>query len=277
MKKYLQLMRLHKPIGILLLLWPTLWALWLSGHGHPHFKIAVIFIAGVIIMRSAGCVINDIADRHVDKFVERTRERPITARKISVRNAFILFSCLMGVAFFLVCLLNQFTIFLAVVGALLTIMYPFLKRFTHLPQLGLGVAFAWGVPMAFAAQTNSIPWSGWQLFFAAALWPVMYDTLYAMVDRKDDVMIGVKSTAILFGKHDRRIVGIMQCLLLALFVNVGFAFHLGKIYFYSVMIAALLFLYQLYLIKDRSPQQCFKAFINNHWVGLVIFLGIYLV
>ncbi len=276
LKEYAQLMRLHKPIGIFLLLWPTLWALWLAGRGHPDMKLVVIFILGVVIMRGAGCVINDFADRDYDKHVARTRLRPLTAGKISVREALFLFLILMLTAFVLVLFLNRLTIGLSLAGAMIAVFYPFLKRFTHFPQLGIGIAFAWGVPMAFAAQNNVITETDWQVFLTAAVWPVMYDTLYAMADREDDLKIGVKSTAIFLGRFDRFVVGILQIILLFLFWHMGFLFRLQWPYFFAVCGAALLFCYQQWLVKDRYPDNCFKAFLNNNWVGMLIFIGIFL-
>lgn len=275
-KNYAVLMRLHKPIGIFLLLWPTLWALWLAGHGHPPISLVIIFVLGVIVMRSAGCVINDLADRHVDKHVARTRERPLASGKITVRAALMLFFILMLIAFGLVLFLNQLTILLSIAGAIFASLYPLLKRITHLPQIGLGIAFAWGVPMAFAAQNNVISVIGWQVFLTAAIWPIMYDTLYAMTDREDDIKIGVKSTAILFGKFDRIIIGFLQIILILLFIQMGYLFHLQWQYFMAVLGVGLLFLYQQWLIKNRNPMACFKAFLNNHWVGMLIFIGIIL-
>lgn len=273
-KHFIFLTRLNKPIGILLLLWPTLWALWLASKGKPHFFMVVIFILGVVLMRSAGCVVNDLADRQFDGFVERTRLRPLATGKVTVVEALIVFLILLSCAFILVLSLNQLTILLALIGVGLTIFYPFLKRFTHLPQVGLGVAFAWGVPMAFAAQTNAIPFAAWILFLAAAIWPMIYDTLYAMVDRKDDRKVGIKSTAILFGKFDTIMIGILQFIFFILLVGVGFIFKLNIIYFSSLLGVVLLFIYQQILIKNRDPARCFQAFLNNQWVGLLLFCGI---
>lgn len=273
-KNYISLTRLNKPIGIFLLLWPSLWALWLADAGKPNVGIVIIFILGVILMRSAGCVINDFADRHFDAHVERTRNRPLASGKISTRAAFIFFFILCFSAFLLVLFLNRFTILLAFVGAALAVFYPFMKRFTHLPQLGLGAAFAWAVPMAFAAQTNSIPANAWLVFFAAALWPVIYDTMYAMVDRADDLKIGVKSTAILFGRYDVIVIALLQIIFLISLVCIGLSFHLGLFYFISVFFAAVLCCYQLRLIKNRDGQKCFTAFLNNQWIGAIIFAGI---
>lgn len=274
LKEYIALMRLNKPIGIYLLLWPTLWALWIAGEGKPDLMITCIFISGVILMRSAGCIINDFADRDFDAHVARTRERPLATQKITSRSALILFAVLLVCAFLLVLMLNRLTIFLAFIGAGLAIFYPFMKRFTHLPQLGLGLAFAWGVPMAFAAQTNEISSSAWLVFLAGAIWPVMYDTLYAMADRSDDIKIGIKSTAILFGKSDKLIVGLLQLVFLCLLTVIGVLYKLQWYFFISIFIAGLFFVYQQWLIRDRDPKNCIKAFLNNHWVGLVIFLGI---
>lgn len=276
LKQYSSLMRLDKPIGIFLLLWPTLWAVWLSAKGHPEPRILIIFVLGVILMRSAGCIINDFADRRVDGFVARTRERPLVTGKVNVLQAAILFLILISCAFGLVLQLNYLTIELSFIGVFLAILYPFLKRWTHWPQLGLGLAFAWGVPMAFAAELNVLPMRAWSVFFAALVWPVIYDTLYAMVDRQDDIIIGIKSTAILFDRYDRFIVGIFQFLFLCLLVIIGNLFSLKNNYFVSLTGVLLLFIYQQCLIRKRDPQACFKAFLNNHWVGMVIFIGIML-
>jgi 4-hydroxybenzoate polyprenyltransferase len=275
-KKYFILMRLNKPIGILLLLWPTLWALWLAHRGLPNYKILSIFIAGVVLMRSAGCVVNDFADRHFDAHVKRTAQRPLATGSIHPKRAIVLFVVLTLIAFFLVLLLNEYTILLAFVGALLAVVYPFMKRFTHLPQVGLGLAFSWGVPMAFAAENNTIPYSAWVLFFTAILWPVIYDTMYAMTDRDDDIKIGLKSTAILFAGYDRLIISVLQCLFLLGLVYVGVLFKLSNYYNLSLVIVAGFFVYQQILIKNHDRQRCFQAFLNNHWVGLVIFVGILL-
>lgn len=276
LKNYAYLVRLHKPIGILLLLWPTLWALWLASRGSPSPKLLFIFITGVIIMRSAGCIVNDFADRHVDGHVERTRHRPLATGQVSVREALMLAALLGAMAFILVLACNTFTILLAFVGAALAIIYPFLKRITHLPQLGLGLAFSWGVPMAFAATNGRVGLSAWLLFSTCVLWPVIYDTLYAMVDRNDDLTIGVKSTAILFNEMDKLIIALLQCLFVIAMVMVGLMFNLHLIYYVSLIVVAILFIYQQWLIKDRTPMLCFKAFLNNNWVGFVIFLGIVL-
>ncbi len=274
LKHYIYLMRLDKPIGIFLLLWPTLWALWLATQQKPDVFIVAIFCGGVLLTRSAGCIINDVADREIDKFVERTQSRPLTTGVISVQSALILFVVLMLSAFGLVLFLNPFTILLAVIGALLATLYPFLKRWIAMPQAGLGLAFAWGVPMAFAAETNTLPWLCWLLFLATVLWVMMYDTLYAMVDRADDLKIGIKSSAILFGAYDRVIIALLQISFLLCMLFIGFYLTFNKFYFLSLFLAGLLFGYQDILIRHRERQKCFKAFLNNNGVGLIIFLGI---
>lgn len=273
---YAQLLRLHRPIGILLLLWPTLWALWVASYGHPDLKILVIMIAGAIIMRSAGCVINDIADREFDKAVARTKDRPLAANKISVKEAWIIFFGLCLVALWLVLQLNHFTILLAVVGLALAMIYPFTKRITHLPQFVLGAAFAWGVPMAFAAQTNHLPPVAGLMFLITWCWIVIYDTMYAMTDLPDDIKIGVKSTAILFGSATRIILFSLQLLMWLLLICLGLWLKLNLEYFLSLLLVLSLMLYQQYLIKDHKPQQCFRAFLNNNWIGLIIFIALVL-
>lgn len=271
---YWQLMRMHKPIGALLLLWPTLWSLWLAADGVPRWDVLVIFVLGVFVMRSAGCVINDFADRKVDGHVKRTRERPLVNGQVSSREAIALFIGLCLLAFGLVLLTNTLTIQLSVGGVLLAFCYPFMKRFTHLPQVVLGAAFAWAIPMAFAAQSGSLGAEVWLLYTAVVLWTVVYDTFYAMVDRDDDLRIGVKSTAILFGEHDRLMTGVLQALTLYALLMVGSRFELGTYYYVSLGVAALLFAYQQYLIRFRQRDACFKAFMNNNWVGFAIFIGV---
>ncbi len=271
---WVRLMRLDKPIGILLLLWPTLWALWIAAEGVPRPWLLLVFISGVVLMRSAGCIINDYADIDIDRHVKRTAQRPLTSGQISRREALLLFSLLIGIAFVLVLSLNRLTISLSVVGALLAASYPFTKRYTHLPQAYLGLAFGWAVPMAFAAQTGSLDPRSWWLFLAVLLWALIYDTIYAMVDRDDDVQIGVKSTAILFGRYDRLIIGLIQAAMLALLVHVGRIFGLGLIYYLGLATAATLMLYHQWLIRHCQRESCFKAFLHNHWIGAVIFLGI---
>lgn len=271
---YAQLMRLHKPIGILLLLWPALWSLWLAAGGFPRWDLIVIFTLGVLLMRSAGCVINDYADRKIDGHVTRTRGRPLATGAVSSREALGLFAVLCLLAFGLVLLTNTLTVQLALGGVLLAVCYPFMKRHTHLPQVVLGAAFAWSIPMAFAAQRGTLNQELWLVYLAVVLWTVVYDTFYAMVDRDDDRRIGVKSTAILFGEQDRVITAFLQGLTLYALVLVGGRFDLGMIYYVSLAIAAGFFVYQQYLIRFRERNACFKAFRNNHWVGMVIFLGI---
>ncbi len=273
---YISLTRLNRPIGILLLLWPTLWALWLAAGGWPRWDLLIIFTLGVVAMRSAGCVINDFADRKIDGSVKRTRDRPLATGVVSSREAWGLFIGLCLFSLVLVLLTNKLTIMLSVGGVLLAFCYPFMKRHTHLPQVVLGAAFAWSVPMAFAAQANSLSQELWLVYLAVVLWTVVYDTFYAMVDRDDDLRIGVKSTAILFGEQDRFITGFLQALTLYTLVLVGQRFELGTIYYASLVAAAGLFIYQQYLIRYRERNACFKAFLNNHWVGLAIFIGIVL-
>jgi 4-hydroxybenzoate polyprenyltransferase len=274
LKQYAYLMRLHKPIGILLLLWPTCWALWLAAGGVPPLPILFIFVLGVILMRSAGCVVNDIFDRNFDRHVARTRNRPLATGAVSVKQALMLTALLALAAFILVLFCNTLTIMLAIPGALFAVTYPLLKRITHLPQLGLGVAFSWGVPMAFAAVTGHVPASAWLVFVTALLWPVIYDTMYAMADRDDDVKIGVKSTAILFGRHDVFVISILMLIFMALLIMVGITFNLSSRYYLALVIVAGLFVSQLWLIRQRNPEHCLKAFLQNNAVGLVIFLGI---
>jgi 4-hydroxybenzoate polyprenyltransferase len=270
----IHLTRLNKPIGILLLLWPTLWALWLAAGGFPGVKLFLIFTLGVVLMRSAGCVVNDMVDRKVDGHVARTKSRPLATRTLSIKAALITAFVLTLAAFLLVLQCNAFTVKLAFVGAALAFVYPFLKRVTHWPQLGLGLAFGWGVVMSFAAVTNAIPSLALWLYAASIVWPLMYDTEYAMVDRADDIKIGVKSTAVLFGKRDCFMIGTLQLLFLWLMVIVGVKAQLSLLYYVSLLIAGAFFIYQQWLIKQRDPAKCFKAFLNNHWVGLIIFIGI---
>ncbi len=274
--QYAFLIRLDKPIGTLLLLWPTLWAMWLAQQGRPAFDILFIFIAGTFLMRSAGCAINDFADRNFDGQIARTRQRPLASKKILPIEALIIAALLSLIAFLLVLHCNRFTIELAFVGAFLAAAYPFLKRVTHLPQLGLGLAFTWGVPMAFAAICNSIPLAAWVLFLTGLIWPIIYDTMYAMVDREEDKKVGIKSSAILFDQMDTFIIALLQVLFLVMLVVVGIMFRLHVIYLISLIIVALLFGYQQWLLKTGEAKKCFAAFLNNNWVGFVIFLGIYL-
>lgn len=272
--QYAYLTRLHKPTGIYLVLWPTLWALWLSSQGQPNINTLAIFMAGAIIMRSAGCVINDYADRFVDGSVERTKDRPLITGAITPREAIALFIVLCLIAFILVLFTNPLTILLSAGALILAFCYPFVKRYSHLPQVVLGAAFAWAVPMSFAAQTNEIPGISWWLYAAVLLWTIAYDTFYGMTDREDDIKIGVKSTAILFGQYDRLITALLQVAMLTIMVVVGQYFQLSIVYYISLAMAGLLFIFQQYLIRDRIRTQCFKAFLNNQWVGMIIFLGI---
>ncbi len=276
LREYALLMRLDRPIGIFLLLWPALWALLVAGEGRPDPLVLMVFILGVVLMRSAGCVINDYADREIDGHVQRTRDRPIAAGRISAREAQLLFLGLCLLAFGLVLLLNLLTILLSLVGALLAATYPFMKRVTHLPQVYLGAAFGWSVPMAFAAQTGSVPPIAWLMFTATVLWATAYDTMYAMVDREDDLVLGVKSTAILFGESDRQIIGIIQAMLLVCLLMIGHQAELGLYYFAGVVVASGLALYQQALIRYREREGCFRAFINNNWFGAAVFLGLLL-
>lgn len=274
LKLYAQLIRLDRPIGILLLLWPTLWALWIAASGIPDTTILLVFIAGVILMRSAGCAINDFADREFDPHVARTRERPLAAGRITTREAIAVFAVLSAAAFGLVLLLNVLTIWLSVVGLALAVSYPFMKRYHYLPQVHLGAAFGWSVPMAFTAQANEITAMTWLLFMATVLWATAYDTLYAMADRDEDLQIGVKSTAILFGNNDRLIVGIIQALLLFDLWLIGRQAELGMYYWLGLAVGASTFIYQHFLIRQREAKQCMRAFLNNNWFGLAVFAGI---
>ena len=273
---YVRLMRLDKPIGIWLLLWPTLWALWLAGEGHPNAGVFVIFVLGVVIMRSAGCVLNDYADRHIDPYVERTRMRPIASGAVSPMEALTLFVALSLIAIGLATLLNRPAQMLALVGALLTIVYPFIKRVISIPQFVLGAAFGWAVPMAFAAQTGAASQLGWLVFGSALIWATVYDTFYAMVDRDDDIKVGVKSTAILFGDADLFVIGGLQVLMLVSLLFVGQMAELGFWYYASVGLAGLLMAYHQWLARGRTRDGCFKAFLNNHYIGMIIFIGIVL-
>ena len=271
---YSRLMRIDKPIGTLLLLWPTLWALWLADMAIPPLPVLLVFIAGVFVMRAAGCVINDFADRKVDGHVERTKHRPLASGAVTSREARLLFAVLALVAFALVLTMNLMTILLSAVGLALAWVYPFMKRYTHLPQVVLGAAFGWSIPMAWAAVSESLPLVCWLVFFANICWTVAYDTLYAMVDRDDDLKIGVKSTAILFGRFDKLIIGLLQLATLLLMAWVGMLLQLNAAFYWTLMLAAALFVYQQKLIARRERPACFKAFLNNNYVGLVLFLGV---
>ena len=271
---YVRLIRLHRPIGILLLLWPTLWALWVAARGVPHFDVLLVFLAGTVLMRSAGCAINDFADRDFDGAVERTQDRPLATGEITPRAALTVAAVLALAAGALVLTMNMLTIQLALVALLLAATYPFAKRYTYLPQLHLGVAFGWAVPMSFAAQSNSVTPLCWLIFCAAVLWAMIYDTEYAMVDRDDDLRIGVKSTAILFADNDRVIIGILQAMMLLNLVFIGAQASLRWPYYLALVLTGLLFGYQQHLIRHRDGGGCFRAFLNNNWVGLIIFAGI---
>ncbi len=274
--KYAVLCRMHKPIGILLLLWPTLWALWVAAEGIPSIKILFIFIAGVFLTRSAGCALNDFADRKFDGHVGRTKDRPIVTGEVSPIEAIYVACSLLLLAFILVLFTNELTIYLSCIAVLLAAVYPLMKRYTYLPQFVLGLAFGWGIPMAFAAQTNSIPIIAWMILIANVLWSVVYDTMYAMIDREDDIKIGVKSTAILFAEQDTFIIGIIQIMLMFTLVLLGQQLEFGFYYFTGLAIACVLAIYQQTLIRDRKPQKCFKAFLNNNWFGAVIYIGLFL-
>ena len=276
MGAYARLVRLHQPVGIYLLLWPTLWALWIAGEGRPDERVFIVFVLGTIVLRSAGCIINDYADRKIDAHIWRTRDRPLATGEVSVREALILFVVLMLVGLGLVLTMNRLTQTLAVIGAMITIVYPFTKRLISFPQFVLGVAFAWGVPMAFAAQLATVPPIGWVMFAATIAWGVIYDTEYAMADRDDDLKIGVKSIAILLGGLDRAFVAAMQVLFIAALVWIGQSTGLGAWFFFGLAIAALLFLYQQYLIRERDSVDCFAAFKNNAALGLCVFVGLVL-
>ena len=274
LRQYALLMRLDRPIGSLLLLWPALWALWLAGEGHPRPLVVAVFVLGVVLMRSAGCVVNDYADRNFDPHVARTRQRPLAARRVTNREALTLFMVLCLLAFSLVLLMNRLTVMLSVGGVVLAVIYPFMKRYTNLPQVVLGMAFGWAVPMAYAAQIGEVPKVAWLLFIATVLWDTAYDTMYAMVDRADDLRIGVKSTAILFGEADRHLIALIQGLFFVVMIIIGGQLQLGIFYYAGLVMAMALAVYQLLLIHRRDPEECFKAFLNNNWFGMVIFAGI---
>ncbi|OOB87164.1 4-hydroxybenzoate polyprenyltransferase [Leclercia adecarboxylata] len=271
---YHRLMRTDKPIGALLLLWPTLWALWVATPGLPPLWILAVFVAGVWLMRAAGCVVNDYADRKFDGHVKRTANRPLPSGDVTEKEARTLFVVLILLSFLLVLTLNTMTILLSVAALALAWVYPFMKRYTHLPQVVLGAAFGWSIPMAFAAVSESVPLSCWLMFLANILWAVTYDTQYAMVDRDDDLKIGIKSTAILFGRQDKLIIGILQIAVLGLMVGIGYLNQLNGAFYAAVAAAGVLFIYQQKLIANREREACFKAFLNNNYVGLVLFLGL---
>ena len=271
---FVQLMRLEKPIGIYLLLWPTLWALWVASKGVPDFKWLLIFVLGTLFMRAAGCVINDYADRHFDGHVARTRARPLADGRVTPREALILFAVLVALSFVLVLFTNLTTILLSFGGLALAACYPFMKRYTYYPQVVLGAAFSWGMPMAFTAETGSLPAAAWLLYIANLLWTVAYDTYYAMTDREDDLKIGVKSTAILFGEADRLIILTLQGLALLCLAMAGARFSLGIWFLLGLLGAAACFAWEFWSTRGREPQACFAAFLHNHWAGLAILLGI---
>lgn len=272
--EYYLLTRLHRPIGIYLVFWPTMWALWIAAEGRPDPLVLVVFVLGTVLMRSAGCAINDFADRDFDPHVSRTEERPLARRAIKPIEAVGVFAVLSLISLGLVLLMNKLTILLAIPGAFLAASYPFMKRITHLPQAYLGVAFGWAIPMAFAAQTGDIPINAWIFFVANIFWALAYDTMYAICDREDDLKIGVKSAAILMGRFDRLGIGLMQLLTLALLAVGGLAFGLGLPYMIGLLVATGFAIYEQYLIRDRDPQLSFKAFLNNHYFGMAVFIGI---
>lgn len=274
LQAYSRLMRINKPIGSFLLLWPTLWALWLAGGTVPPLLVLIVFVLGVFFMRAAGCVVNDFADRKIDGHVKRTQMRPLASGEVSEKEAKVLFVALALISFALVLTMNALTIWLSFAGLALAWVYPFMKRYTHLPQVVLGAAFGWAIPMGWAAVSNSVPLDCWLLFFANLCWTVAYDTQYAMVDRDDDVKIGVKSTAILFGRFDKLIIGLLQLATLLLLAIVGERIGLDGAFYWSLLMAAALFVHQQKLIAERQREPCFQAFLNNNYVGLVIFIGI---
>jgi 4-hydroxybenzoate polyprenyltransferase len=273
LRNWVQITRLDKPIGIFLLLWPLLWALWIAADGTPPLRILAVFIAGTVVMRSAGCIINDFADRDIDYFVKRTRDRPLAARRMSPYEALWLFAALIALALWLVTRLDALTVRYAFVGAALTVTYPFMKRFFPLPQLYLGAAFGWAIPMGFVAIQGHVPQVGWLLFLVAVLWAGVYDTVYAMVDRDDDVKLDVRSTAILFGDNDRLLVGVLQAMVLIGLLMAGRAAQLSWPWYLGLLAGAGLFGWQQWLIRNRSRADCFRAFTNNGWFGLVVFIG----
>jgi 4-hydroxybenzoate polyprenyltransferase len=273
---YVRLMRLDRPIGIWLLLWPTLWAVWIAGKGKPKPEIFIIFVIGTVLMRSAGCAINDYADRSFDPHVARTKNRPLAAGRISTLEALVLFAILSLIALVLALQLNRLTLLLAVAGGFLAVSYPFVKRFLSVPQMYLGLTFGWGIPMAFSAQLEHLPRVAWLLLLANMLWVTVYDTIYAMVDRDDDIKIGVRSTAILFGDSDRHIIAVLQAMTLLTLYLVGKILRMGHWYETGLAAGALFFIYQLWLIRARERDACFRAFLNNQYVGMSVFIGILL-
>lgn len=274
LREYALLIRLHRPIGIWLLMWPALWALWIAGQGRPGQKVLMLFLAGIFVMRSAGCVINDYADRDFDPRVQRTRDRPLAAKRVAPGEALVLFIVLGLVATWLAMQLEPLARLYAAAGGLLAVTYPWLKRYVYLPQFYLGAAFGWSIPMAFAEITGEVPRIAWLLLSSVVLWAAVYDTMYAMVDRKDDLRIGIKSTAILFGDADRVIIGVMQLMTLFALWLVGDEATLGPWYRAGLAAGAAFFVYQQWLIRDREPEACFRAFNNNHYFGLIVFVGL---
>ncbi len=273
---YLRLMRVDKPVGFWLLLWPTLWALWIASGGQVAIKLLFIFVAGVFVMRSAGCVVNDIADRKFDPHVTRTFNRPLAAKEITLTKAIMLLGILLLCALGLVLCLNELCFQLACMGLVITLVYPLMKRWIYAPQLVLGLAFSLGIPMAFAAVSGSLTHFSWILWIIGVLWPIIYDTLYAMVDRKDDLKLGLHSTAIWFGKWDRVVIGLLEIIWLGLWIIFGLQYHLGIFFYISLVMTALYFFYEHYTIRERAPEQCFNAFIHHAWMGGIIFFGILL-
>ena len=273
---YMQLTRMNKPIGILLLLWPTLWGLWIAGNGHPDFRILAIFTLGTILMRSAGCAINDYADRNIDRYVRRTAERPITSGKVSPREALLLAAVLAIVSFALILPLNRLTLLLSVPALFLAGSYPFTKRFFAIPQAYLGIAFGFGIPMAFAAELGSVPSVAWVLLAANIFWSVAYDTEYAMVDKEDDIHLNIHSSALLFGRYDVTAVMLCYAATLILLITAGQMAKLGYLYYSGLAVSALIALYHLSLIRERKPEACFRAFLHNNWFGAAVFAGIFL-
>jgi 4-hydroxybenzoate polyprenyltransferase len=274
LKLYTQLVRLDRPIGIYLLMWPTLWALAIAGEGAPDLWVLFVFVCGAVLMRSAGCAINDYADRDIDKLVPRTQDRPLTSGRISSKEALLVFAVLSLLAFLLVLTLNTYTIALSAVGVVLAATYPFMKRYHYLPQVHLGAAFGWAVPMAYAAQTGEVNKITWLLYTATLLWTVAYDTMYGMADREDDLKIGVKSTAILFGEADRLVIGLLQFLFILTLWLIGQELQFSGIYFTGLIGASILLAYEQAMIIYRLPDYCFQAFLHNHWVGATVFFGI---
>ncbi|MCU7940353.1 MAG: 4-hydroxybenzoate octaprenyltransferase [gamma proteobacterium symbiont of Bathyaustriella thionipta] len=274
--QYYLLMRMDRPIGTWLLLWPTFWALWIAAEGIPPLSIMLIFALGVFVMRSAGCVINDYADRNIDKHIERTRNRPITSGKVTPREALGLFFVCIIIAFILVLFLNLYTILLSIIALALAAIYPFMKRYTHYPQIVLGMAFSWAIPMGFAAQLGSIPVVAWTLYGVTILWIVSYDTMYAMADREEDLKIGVKSTAIIFADNDKLMIALLQIAFTVGMFYIAWQVQAGLFFYLGILVSILFSIYQQYLIRHSDKKHCFQAFLNNHWLGMVIFIGIFL-